>query len=57
MNTSDIELVIVYGAPDNMNQLHQVQNLQLIVSLMHVFAMVSYVSELEKMVEQQELMF
>ena len=42
MDISDIELVIVNGAPDNMNQLHQVQNLQLMVSLRFCGACLCY---------------
>ena len=33
MDIQDIELVVLYGAPDNMNHLHQVQLFYYLVNL------------------------
>ena len=39
MDIQDIELVVLYGAPDNMNHLHQVQ-LSLVNLITHYYVLV-----------------
>ena len=58
MDISDINLVLIYGAPGGINQLHQVRSIlhaTIVCDGTHVCVFISYVAELDEVVSKQEL--